>query len=116
MTYSPGAPPPILRKGRKKGTQRYTTNEIARHAYYRQRAAVLAGLGGKCVRCGFEDVRALQIDHVAGDGHLRRKIQYPASEYREILQRIQAEGDLSAWQLLCANCNWIKRAENGETR
>src|SRR5438094_515100 len=29
--------------------------------------------GGKCVRCGFSDKRALQIDHVNGDGYIERK-------------------------------------------
>src|SRR5689334_14993068 len=32
------------------------------------REALFALLGRKCARCGFDDIRALQIDHVDGKG------------------------------------------------
>ena len=31
------------------------------------RLQAFQALGGRCARCGFDDVRALQIDHVNGD-------------------------------------------------
>ena len=75
----------------------------------KRRAKVLAHLGGKCVRCGFSDPRALQIDHVYGGGtkDLRkyRGVQY----HNRVLK--DAGGQ---YQLLCANCNWIKRVEQKE--
>lgn len=77
--------------------------------YRQQRDVVLTLLGGKCVRCGFDDFRALQIDHVKGNG-----CKHPISDYKlavRILRVIPA-----AYQILCANCNWIKRAENNEHR
>jgi hypothetical protein len=41
----------------------------------------------------------------------------PAKVYRRVLSRLAAGEDVSGeYQLLCANHNWIKRAENNETR
>lgn len=73
-------------------------------------------LGNVCKRCGFEDRRALQIDHINGGGQADRKSMgyksgYPYTYYKKIL----AMADYPArYQLLCANCNWIKKAENNE--
>jgi len=73
--------------------------------------AAIKTLGGKCVRCGFSDWRALQFDHVAGGGkqdltmQRRSTINYP----NEV-----AENKNGEFQLLCANCNWIKRIEKAE--
>ena len=68
-------------------------------------------LGKKCLHCGFTDHRALQIDHVFGGGSKSRKekriVSYKA--YSKIIKENPQE-----YQLLCANCNWIKRHENGE--
>ena len=46
------------------------TRERANHKRYRARvrAKALDHLGNVCVRCGFSDPRALQIDHVNGNG------------------------------------------------
>ena len=77
------------------------------HPIYRQRALEL--LGGKCSRCGFSDPRALQIDHINGGGVQEHK----RLGGRRITKKV-AEGYTEGYQLLCANCNWIKRVENGE--
>lgn len=80
-----------------------------RRKYNKLRAAVLAYLGNECKHCGFVDPRALQVDHVNGCGGKNR----PCNDktYREVLSgRFDTK-----YQLLCANCNWIKRAERGET-
>jgi hypothetical protein len=79
----------------------------------RVRDKTIVFMGGKCVRCGFSDHRALQIDHINGGGSRARrtlKLKTPALR-KQILND-------SVWhkkyQLLCANCNWIKRWENNE--
>lgn len=71
-------------------------------------------LGNKCVVCGFDDWRALQIDHVKGGGTRHKKLFGKGQRrfYRVILTEIQ--GGSKDYQLLCANHNWIKRYENGE--
>lgn len=68
-------------------------------------------LGGVCVHCGFNDPRALQIDHVNGNGkhdHPKRDDKY----YKHVIG--EAKHGSPKYQLLCANCNWIKRHECGE--
>ena len=77
----------------------------------RRRLAVVVLLGGKCVRCGFSDERALQADHIYGGGNQELKAISTSGIYRKILKMDNPE---SEYQLLCANCNWIKRAENNE--
>lgn len=76
------------------------------------RQAVLDKLGNECKHCGFTDKRALQIDHIHGRGQdeYGRK-GYTYLYYVSILNNPQAE---TKYQILCANCNWIKRHENNE--
>jgi len=72
-----------------------------------------------CVRCGFNDIRALSIDHIAGGGsaHLRELGYWTAQRggggtqlYCWLKRNNLPEG----YQTLCFNCQWIKRAEHGE--
>lgn len=71
------------------------------------RTAVLEKLGNTCVRCGFADARALQIDHINGGGS-RESNMGAMKMYKKIL------ADPAGYQLLCANCNAIKKVENNE--
>jgi hypothetical protein len=68
------------------------------------RAEVIDLLGGKCVRCGFSDARALQLDHINGGGSkengFRRKV------WRSYLKDPCKLREV--FQLLCANCNSAK--------
>lgn len=77
----------------------------------KQRLQVIEILGGCCVKCGFTDVRALQVDHINGGGSQARKTVSLDSMHNMILR---AGNGLGIYQLLCANCNWIKRHENNE--
>ena len=78
-----------------------------------QRNATLEALGGKCLLCGFADKRALQIDHINGGGSKERKERlYKGSFHAYVLKSFLAKEN--KYQLLCANCNWIKRYENKE--
>jgi len=65
----------------------------------------------KCNKCGFSDLRALQIDHIFGGGvtHLKKT---NGRLYPWIIKNNFPVG----FQVLCANCNWIKRFENNEVR
>ena len=71
----------------------------------RLRQAVLVYLGGKCIRCDFSDYRALQVDHISGGGTQEFKLVGAYGIYRKVLN------GTSGYQLLCANCNWIKYFE-----
>lgn len=81
-------------------------------SYWTLKAQVFQELGWKCCKCGFSDWRALQVDHVAGKGLKHRKALGLAGQqsqfYRYILQHPKQ------FQLLCANCNWIKRWKRRE--
>jgi hypothetical protein len=84
--------------------------------WYRNRRAELKKtlferLGGACKRCGFKDERALQIDHIHGGG---KKEIGKGYGYKYFLKLLALPNLFELYQLLCANCNWIKRAENGE--
>jgi len=85
-----------------------------RATHLRRRNEIIDLLGGKCKKCGFDDKRALQVDHVFSDGATeRREKQMSVSRMkRQIL--ISMENMDGRYQLLCANCNWIKRYENKE--
>ena len=66
-------------------------------------------LGHVCKRCGFSDKRGLQFDHINGGGYQDRKKYRGQGMYRHIL-KIGGEG----FQVLCSNCNWIKKYEDLE--
>lgn len=75
-------------------------------------------MGGKCVKCGFNDQRALQIDHINGGGNRERKekkfLGQGNTYHKQVIDSFtKNEGK---YQLLCANCNWIKRSENNELK
>lgn len=76
------------------------------------RREIIRLLGDKCCRCGFSDLRALQIDHVNGGGHRARSgLNYRTAMY-DLVRALRAGQPTPDYQLLCANCNWIKRYEN----
>jgi hypothetical protein len=95
-------------------------NEYSKTKRDKIRKEILELLGNRCsnphclVLNGCSDIRCLQIDHVNGKGNQERKLfKNHAYKYlRHILQKIR-EGSKD-YQLLCANCNVIKRAEKKE--
>lgn len=77
------------------------------------RQKAIEKLGGVCQKCGFSDSRALQFDHVDGGGSKQLKHISSMTHCSNILRGAYPDGML---QLLCANCNWIKKYENNELR
>jgi hypothetical protein len=67
----------------------------------------------RCASCNFNDMRALQLDHIFNNGaEERREIfgnRFAAGTmfYRWVRQQNYPEG----YQVLCANCNIIKERE-----
>jgi hypothetical protein len=87
------------------------------------KAAAFKKLGGKCSNpaCqwlnpdgsrGCTDHRCLQVDHVEGGGNAERKMKR-SWDQRALYKRV-IEDEEGRYQLLCSNCNWIKRHEHGE--
>lgn len=65
-----------------------------------------------CQRCGCNDIRALSIDHIRGGGLKHRK------ELKLINQKfyrwLKKNNYPFEYQVLCMNCQWVKRHENNE--
>jgi|SRR5215203_5774288 len=76
----------------------------------KQRMWLLELLGNKCIRCGFMDSRALQLDHINDDGYADKKLM---KHHHSILAYYyhNPEEAKQKLQIMCANCNWIKRYE-----
>lgn len=87
---------------------RARVSRVSRIRTQRYREEVFRVLGERCVRCGFSDKRALQIDHINGGGVRDLKNKNQEQHYRHVIK------DPDKYQILCANCNWIKRSENNE--
>lgn len=86
-----------------------------KHQAYQQalKLAAFEAYGGpRCVKCGFEDIRALNLDHINGGGTKDRRSR-PSQTIYLYLKR---EGYPAGFQVLCANCNSIKKYENDEFR
>lgn len=78
-----------------------------------RRERLLTLLGPVCAVCGFSDPRALQVDHInqTGTTH-RRSFSNQLAYYDAVIEEIGAGS--KDYQVLCANCNQIKRVENRE--
>lgn len=83
----------------------------SKRAYYRLKERIFEKFGGICMRCGFSDIRALQVDHIGGGGCSELRGTNRKKYYTSVL--FDKSGK---YQLLCANCNWIKKHENNEHR
>lgn len=86
-------------------------SERSRRHLRKLREALLDKYGRVCKRCGHTDARVLQIDHVHGGGSLDRRSKDRHKYYRTIIADTTGE-----FQLLCANCNWLKRLEHAHER
>lgn len=92
-------------------SKRQTIDGGRYRSYHKLRRRVLEKLGNKCKQCDFADVRALQIDHVNGGGCKELKLLSTKNYYMKILRDKRGK-----YQILCANCNWIKRHSKNENR
>lgn len=91
-----------------------TKRQSGRDYQRRARQEICEFYGGKCVRCGFSDIRALQMDHIQGGGRKLRIKNEQNAQCRLKFIRENPEVARAVFQLLCANCNWIKRDEQYE--
>lgn len=94
-----------------RGNPQYYQNWLQKDK--KKREDLIEYLGGKCVICGYKkDIRALQLDHINGNGYLDRKKKGRAKIYRYYIKNLkEAEQEL---QVLCANCNKIKQIRSKE--
>lgn len=89
--------------------------EIDHKAWAKAKEEVLTHYGNDklaCVKCGFDDIRALSIDHINGRGEIDRKNinRRGGMLYFWLRKNNYPEG----FQTLCMNCQFIKRIINNE--
>jgi len=90
----------------------------ARKRKKRIKIEVLTHYGGNslaCVKCGFDDIRALSIDHINGGGGQHKK-GLKLSGGGSLYDWLQKQGYPEGYQTLCMNCQYVKRDENQEHR
>jgi hypothetical protein len=72
-------------------------------------------LGGQCEQCGFFDIRALELDHRAGDGGKERITSSACSSAGYYKRNAEDPTVKERLACLCANCHRIKTYESDET-
>ena len=79
-------------------------------------AEIWKALGAKCVRCGEDDGRVLQLDHIKADGYLERQnangTHSRNSKHHKLLSSYYNGTLYERYQILCANCHCIKTWED----
>lgn len=94
----------------------YNRNYVSA-TYYKYKVFLFDLLGRKCsnqnclVPNGCTDIRCLQFDHIYNDGE-KDRIKFKAQ--MTMLRFYYNNPNLAKerLQILCANCNWIKKAMN----
>ena len=80
----------------------------AKRYYAELREKVFDAYGRECLSCGYdEDTRALNIDHIVGNG-IKEFKRYSSHDFK---RRVLREVNSGLYQMLCANCNMIKGLE-----
>lgn len=78
--------------------------------------AVLSHYSGgdhaRCVRCGFDDLRALTLDHITDNGATERRRRHVTGI--NLLRWLRRRGFPPGYQTLCANCNLTKEIDRRE--
>ena len=87
--------------------------------HYEQRQIIRMRLikilgGDKCCKCGFDNILALQIDHINGGGSQQLKRQFKSLEIMYKYYIRYHDLAIEELQVLCANCNRLKMHENNE--
>ena len=59
-------------------------------------------LGGKCTKCGNNDLRVLEINHINRDGYKERTKFHGDMFYHSIIDGTRSTNDIN---ILCGNCN-----------
>lgn len=105
----------------KESQRKYTKSEKGKLARSRAfskyiqkvRSRIFIVLNPVCVKCGFSDIRALQLDHINGNGRKdMKRLGGNALSYLYYSKHLdEAKQNL---QVLCANCNVIKKYINRE--
>lgn len=87
----------------KQGEYQKTKNDLLR-------IKIMTHLGGvRCVHCGEENFFVLAIDHINEDGYKDRNTRLKRFSYYKGILEMGVEEAKKKYQILCRNCNWMKR-------
>ena len=96
----------VMKRLRAENPEKY--NEQSRKAKVREKLKLFMMYGNKCQKCGFSDMRALSLDHKKNNGNEERK----ALGDRGVYRRAKSSYMPDEYQILCMNCQFIKRSEH----
>jgi hypothetical protein len=82
-------------------------NAQSRKAKVKEKLKLFEIYGNACASCGFDDMRALSLDHIRNNGNIERVSLGIRGTYR----RAKSEYLPTEYQILCMNCQFIKRNE-----
>lgn len=63
--------------------------------------------GNSCIRCGYDDPRALTIDHVNQDGYKQRNSQGRRLSGTKLYKWLRVNNYPPGFRTLCMNCQFI---------
>jgi len=96
-----------MREYRKQNPEKY--RKQSRQAKSKLKSKIFDMYGYSCVKCGFSNIKALTLDHINNDGAIDRKKHGERGVYlRALIPENKKE-----FQILCMNCQFIKRYEPG---
>jgi hypothetical protein len=89
-------------------------NEKNRQRRINCKLTILDRYGKYCATCGFEDIRALQLDHINGNGNEERVKVGGSTKFSgwRFYDYLIKQGLPDGYQILCANCNMIKQLKD----
>lgn len=97
---------------------RHHDREVDRVAEWRKKYKMMAfkhySPELKCNKCGINDMRVLSIDHINGDGWKDRQKGSRRGSGWNFCRWLIKNGYPEGYQVLCMNCQFIKRHENDE--
>lgn len=95
-----------MKRLRAANPEKYNAQSAAAKA--RERERLYEMYGHVCARCNFNDKRALTLDHIKNNGNTERAELGERGVYRKAKAYHQPE----EYQILCMNCQFIKRTED----
>lgn len=97
---------------------RYYKNRFTIHGHHYDLKRKLMDMLGQneCLKCGYSDIRALVFDHIYGGGSKENENQNHRHGIRLEYYIAHPLDAFAKLQVLCHNCNHIKKLENEEFR
>lgn len=83
----------------------------ARRYRWNTKRRIVEYFGGKCIECGIDDIRVLQVNHLKGSSFEDRRFSSSHQIYAAILREERNRFD---YDLRCANCNILYDYEIGK--